>query len=194
MAGMMEEVTDGGSSCRIHIFRRVPRAAATCLISARVELPSLHPPPHGLPLAAAAARPGPATSTTPCSFPTSHDIKAQGRVGRLSFQWRRQTSAPCQRTATPLLVVFRRLSGGDQAAHARTCDSNFSLTFVRPFSTATREMNRGFWAGLRSRKSRLSSAIRLCGCPCGGSCGGPPTTRETKFPHFMAMCDGRGSS
>ena len=31
--------------------------------------------------------------------------------------------------ATPLLVVFRRLSGGDQAAHARTCDSNFSLTF-----------------------------------------------------------------
>ena len=64
MAGMMEEVTDGGSSCRVHIFRRVPRAAATCLISARVELPSFHPPPHGLPLAAAAARPGPAASTT----------------------------------------------------------------------------------------------------------------------------------
>ena len=74
MAGMMEEVTDGGSSCRIHIFRRVPRAAATCLISARVELPSLHPPPHGLPLAAAAARPGPATSTTPCSFLPPQDI------------------------------------------------------------------------------------------------------------------------
>ena len=94
----------------------------------------------------------------------------------------------------PLLVVFRWLSGGDQAAHARTCDSNFSLTFVRPFSTATREMNRGFWAGLRSRKSRLSSAIRLCGCPCGGSCGGPRTTRETKLSHFMAMCAGKGSS
>ena len=155
MAGMMEEVTDCGSSCRIHIFRRVPRAAATCLISARVELPSVHPPPHGLPLAAAAARPGPAASTTLCSFPTSLEIKAQGRVGKLSFQWRRQTSAPCQRTATPLLVVFRRLSGGDQAAHARTCDSNFSLFFVRPFSNATREMNRGFWAGLRSRRSRL---------------------------------------
>ena len=41
MAGMMEEVTNCGSSCRIHIFRRVPRAAATCLISARVELPSV---------------------------------------------------------------------------------------------------------------------------------------------------------
>ena len=92
------------------------------------------------------------------------------------------------------LVVFRWRSGGDQAAHARTCDSNFSLTFVRPFSTATREMNRGFWAGLRSRKSRLSSAIRLCGCPCGGSCGGPRTTRETKLSHFMAMCAGKGSS
>ena len=113
MAGMMEEVTDCGSSCRIHIFRRVPRAAATCLISARVELPSLHPPPHGLPLAAAAARPGPATSTTLRSLPTPLEIKVQGRVGKLSFQWRRQTSAPCQRTATPLLVVFRRLSGGD---------------------------------------------------------------------------------
>ena len=74
MAGMMEEVTDGGSSCRIDIFRRVPRAAATCLISARVELPSLHPPPHGLPHAAAAARPGPATSTTPCSLLQSQEI------------------------------------------------------------------------------------------------------------------------
>ena len=74
MAGMMEEVTDCGSSCRVHIFRRVPRAAATCLISARVELPSLHPPPHGLPLAAAAARPGPATSTTPCSLPRPQEI------------------------------------------------------------------------------------------------------------------------
>ena len=62
------------SSCRIHIFRRVPRAAATCLISARVELPSLHPPPHGLPHAAAAARPGPATSTTPCSLLQSQEI------------------------------------------------------------------------------------------------------------------------
>ncbi len=112
----------------------------------------------------------------------------------LCNKWRRQTRAPCQRTATPLLVVFRWLSGGDQAAHARTCDSNFSLTFVRPFSTATREMNRGFWAGLRSRRSRLSSAIRLCGCPCGGSCGGPRTTRKTKLSHFMAMCAGKGSS
>ena len=74
MAGMMEEVTDCGSSCRIHIFRRVPRAAATCLISARVELPSLHPPPHGLPLAAAAARPGPATSTTLRSLLQSLEI------------------------------------------------------------------------------------------------------------------------
>ena len=87
MAGMMEEVTDCGSSCRIHIFRRVPRAAATCLISARVELPSLHPPPHGLPLAAAAARPGPATSTTLRSLPPPQEIKAQGRVGKLSSQW-----------------------------------------------------------------------------------------------------------
>ena len=113
MAGMMEEVTDGGSSCRVHIFRRVPRAAATCLIPARVELPSLHPPPHGLPLAAAAARPGPAASTTLRSLPTPLEIKVQGRVGKLSFQWSRQTRAPCQRTATPLLVVFRRLSGGD---------------------------------------------------------------------------------
>ena len=74
MAGMMEEVTDCGSSCRVHIFRRVPRAAATCLISARVELPSLHPPPHGLPLAAAAARPGPAASTIPCSLLPPLDI------------------------------------------------------------------------------------------------------------------------
>ena len=74
MAGMMEEVTDCGSSCRIHIFRRVPRAAATCLIPARVELPSLHPPPHGLPHAAAAARPGPATSRTPRSLLPSQDI------------------------------------------------------------------------------------------------------------------------
>ena len=113
MAGMMEEVTDGGSSCRVHIFRRVPRAAATCLISARVELPSLHPPPHGLPLAAAAARPGPAASTTLRSLPRPQEMKAQGRVGKLSFQWSRQTRAPCQPTATPLLVVFRRLSGGD---------------------------------------------------------------------------------
>ena len=99
---MMEEVTDCGSSCRIHIFRRVPRAAATCLISARVELPSVHPPPHGLPLAAAAARPGPATSTTLRLLPRPQEIKAQGRVGKLSFQWSRQTRAPCQPTATPV--------------------------------------------------------------------------------------------
>ena len=68
MAAVMEGVTDRGFSCRIHLFRRFPRAAATCLIPARLELPSLHPPPHDLPLAAAAAaaaRPGPATSRTP---------------------------------------------------------------------------------------------------------------------------------
>ena len=88
-------------------------------------------------------------------------------------------------------------AGSPEATKQRTrvpVIRNFSLPFVRPFSTATREMNRGFWAGLRSRRSRLSSAIRLCGCPCGGGCGGPPTTKETKFPHFMAMCAGKGSS
>ena len=74
MAAVMEGVTDRGFSCRIHLFRRFPRAAATCLIPARLELPSLHPPPHGLPLAAAAARPGPATSTTPCSLLPPLDI------------------------------------------------------------------------------------------------------------------------
>ena len=88
-------------------------------------------------------------------------------------------------------------AGSPEATKQRTrvpVIRNFSLTFVRPFSTATREMNRGFWAGLRSRKSRPLLAIRLCGCPCGGSCGGPPTTRETKFPHFMAISAEKGSS
>ena len=30
-------------------------------------------------------------------------------------------------------MVFRWLSGGDQAAHARTCDSNFQSTFRSSF-------------------------------------------------------------
>ena len=74
MAAVMEGVTDRGFSCRMHLFRRFPRAAATFLIPARLELPSLHPPPHGLPHAAAAARPGPATSTTLRSLLRSQEI------------------------------------------------------------------------------------------------------------------------
>ena len=58
---------------------------------------------------------------------------SSGACGEVKFPVIAADSCTLPTNRDPLLVVFRRLSGGDQAAHARTCDSKFQSNFRSSF-------------------------------------------------------------